>query len=330
MISDSELSELINVPKEWRSGDERIQWPRSHDKFNLDWLETLWKYLCEYSKNDLTMMENFNIIYSTTVTQSNHHHHHNHNNHNHHKKHKKDNDAAKNINLFKLSKNSNLVYTPSYSSNTNTNETIEIQTTDATNDTSKINNNNNNNNNKNSTITEEIYVSLIRILNKLGFQCIDSISPTILAHPLFQLNYVPNLRQNRFNLLRAFRNKYKHASTLKITQDFNALLNEADIKLLQFYLSRIEVYSQQHSADSSSSASASASKAQAQNQLTQVELEEERNLLDILKDLPIYENSAYDCSVRYIALKVSNKQTPFYRISSINTVNSHLVFHVGI
>jgi hypothetical protein len=327
MISDSELSELINVPKEWRSGDERIQWPRSHDKFNLDWLETLWKYLCEYSKNDLTMMENFNIIYSTTVTQSNHHHH-NHNNHNHHKKHKKDNDAAKNINLFKLSKNSNLVYTPSYSSNTNTNETIEIQTTDATNDTSKINNNNNNK--KNSTITEEIYVSLIRILNKLGFQCIDSISPTILAHPLFQLNYVPNLRQNRFNLLRAFRNKYKHASTLKITQDFNALLNEADIKLLQFYLSRIEVYSQQHSADSSSSASASASKAQAQNQLTQVELEEERNLLDILKDLPIYENSAYDCSVRYIALKVSNKQTPFYRISSINTVNSHLVCHVGI
>ena len=47
MISDSELSELISVPKEWRNGDEKIQWPKFHEKFNLEWLETLWKYLGE-------------------------------------------------------------------------------------------------------------------------------------------------------------------------------------------------------------------------------------------------------------------------------------------
>ena len=90
-----------------------------------------------------------------------------------------------------------------------------------------------------NALTEETYTLLIKILTKLGFQCIDSISPTILGHQLFQ-TYVPNLRLSRFNLLRAFRNKYKHASLVKITQDFNALLNESDIKLLQTYLATTE------------------------------------------------------------------------------------------
>jgi hypothetical protein len=41
MISNSELNELLNVPKEWRAGDEKISWRRNYDRFNLAWLETL-------------------------------------------------------------------------------------------------------------------------------------------------------------------------------------------------------------------------------------------------------------------------------------------------
>ena len=267
MISDSELSELINVPKEWRNGDEKIQWPRAHEKFNLEWLETLWKYLCEYSKSDLTMMENFNIIYTTNNNNNNNNTNSlstNNNTTSHNKKHKakeanNSNSEAKSIVLFKLSKNSNLVYTPFYSSNDfqfNSNNEIAANgsTTTSSNseDIDKATTKTNLKANNNNSITEETYGSLIRILNKLGFQCIDSISQTILSHPLF-FNYVPNLRINRFNLLRAFRNKYKHASTLKITQDFNALLSEADIKLLQIYLSKIEIFSQASELSSSSS-----------------------------------------------------------------------------
>ena len=112
MISDSELSELISVPKEWRSGDERIVWPKTHDKFNIEWLENLWKYLTEYCKTDLAMMENFNIIYTL---QSN-------------KQLKLPHSETtsflsqsldKNLVLFKLSKNSSLVYTPPFNNNNN-------------------------------------------------------------------------------------------------------------------------------------------------------------------------------------------------------------------
>lgn len=241
MISDSELSELISVPKEWRSGDERIIWPRSHDKFNIEWLENLWKYLSEYCKSDLTMMENFNIIYTlqqqqqATAASIKH------------KSSSKD-DHAKNLILFKLSKNSNLVYTPPFHEQqtnepgltlgnmllTNLNEKDAADNSTSTQTTSSTRPQQSQN-----TITEETYGLLIKILTKLGFQCIDSISPTILNHALFQ-SYVPNLKKSRFNLLRAFRNKYKHASLVKITQDFNALLNESDIKLLQSYLSKTE------------------------------------------------------------------------------------------
>ena len=243
MISDSELSELISVPKEWRSGDERIIWPRSHDKFNIEWLENLWKYLSEYCKSDLTMMENFNIIY--TLQQSNKTTKTNNNN-----KNKSSDDHTKNLILFKLSKNSNLVFTPPFNEQinepgltlgnmllTNLNETNSTDT--STTSTTSTSTGPQQQQQQQQQITEETYGLLIKILTKLGFQCIDSISTTILNHALFQ-SYVPNLRKSRFNLLRAFRNKYKHASLVKITQDFNALLNESDIKLLQSYLSKTE------------------------------------------------------------------------------------------
>lgn len=325
MISDSELSELLNVPKEWRNGDEKIYWPKAHEKYNVEWLETLWKYLGEYSKDDLTMMENLNIIYTNA------------NNSKANGKAGPRRDSPPNLAaaasppttvspnagtlvLYKLSKNSNLVYTPGY---TTPSDGVNGTTNDAT---SISNNKNGNSLNDSSTSTtpsssssnidEETYVSLVRILNKLGFQCIESLSQTVLNHALF-LNYVPNLRKSRFDLLRAFRNKYKHASSVKITQDFNALLNETDIKILQLYLSKVEIHPHSHShhnhnhhnhhhnhnhhkhnnhhnhSNSNNHQTTSKSK----------ELDEELELIDILKQLPIFENSAIECSDKYLPLK---------------------------
>lgn len=278
MVSDSELSELINVPKEWKNGDEKIYWPKTHEKYNIDWLEMLWKYLCEYCQNDLTMMENFNIIFTTQAQKQL-------------KSAKKESSIEpKNIILFKLSKNSSLVYTPVF------NELVsDASSTTTTN--AAINNNESSkqqqNDSSNSCISEETYAALNKILNKLGFQCIESISPSVLAHPSF-LNYVPNLRGNRYNLLRAFRNKYKHVSSIKIIQDFNALLNEADIKTLQVYLSKLEALSSStQQLNSTSSSSSTQTK----------EADEEKYLLEILKELPIFENSAIECSNKFISLK---------------------------
>jgi hypothetical protein len=277
MISDSELGELLNVPKEWRNGDEKIYWPRAHEKYNIEWLETLWKYLTEYCKNDLTMIENFNIIYY------------------HDEKPKSSSSTTpfiasttnKNMTLYKLSKNSNLVYTPNFNENSVTTIKNDSTTKSTSGTSSKLNNDN--------SLTEETYASLISILNKLGFQCIDSLSASILSHPSF-INYVPNIRTSRYNLLRAFRNKYKHASSLKLIQDFNALLSEPDIKLLQLYFSKIEV---SHSASTTSSHTTSSSNtASATNKLE----EENKVLLEILKDLPIFENSAIECVDRYLPL----------------------------
>ena len=263
MISDSELSELISVPKEWRLGEEKISWPRTHEKFNLEWLERLWKYLCEYCTSDLTALENFNIIYYATSNNS--------------VKNSNNNktvasfSSSSNLVLYKLSKSSNLVYTPLFA-------VVEATTT----------------NSNSNDLTEETYISLIRILNKLGFQCIDSLSAQILSHPLFS-NYVPNIRTNRVNLLKALRNKYKHSPSSaassssssyshKLIQDCNQLLNDSDIKLLQLYLSRIEITS-------------TAGDPQQQQQT------EEKGLCEFLKEVPLFENSALECSDRYLPLK---------------------------
>ena len=110
MISDSELSELLSVPREWRAGDEKISWPRAHEKYNAEWLEMLWKYLTEYSRDDLAMMENLNIVYGVTkpsktprresITNAT----------------QPDVKASSNMVLYKLTTNSNLIYTPSYDS----------------------------------------------------------------------------------------------------------------------------------------------------------------------------------------------------------------------
>jgi hypothetical protein len=302
MISDNELNELISVPKEWRNGDDKIQWPKFHDKFNLEWLETLWKYLGEYCKNDLSMMENFNIIYAVQSVNSIIN-----------RKLNKTKDItpvidnSKNLTLFKLSKNSNLIYTPIYSSIDN--ENGKTASTSAT--TTDLNN-------KNETLnvlSEETYTSLIKILTKLGFECIDSISNIILAHPLFH-NYVPNLRTCRYNLLRAFRNKYKNAPMFKLNQDFNTYLNDVDIKLLQQFLSKLEISSSSsttsNQANCGFNSNSLPSFINSNNNLNNKqsipsvnikEVEEEQSLIDMFKDLPIFENSAFECKERYLSLK---------------------------
>ena len=58
-----DFSELIALPREWRRGDDCIQWPRNHDCYNIPWLENLWKYINETFPNDLSTMENTNILY---------------------------------------------------------------------------------------------------------------------------------------------------------------------------------------------------------------------------------------------------------------------------
>lgn len=224
MISDSELSDLISVPKEWRCGEEKIQWARNHDKYNLVWLETLWKYLNENFSNNLSIVENMNIVFTNTSHLSQ-------------------------INLYKLSNNSNLVYTPS---NFALDEPM---------------------------VSVELYDNLVRILKKLNFQCIDSLPDIVLSHPLF-FNYVPNLKKNRLGLLQAFKNKYRHASTIKVIQDFNALLNDPDIKLIQKYLSKIELSYSNTNLNSN-----------------------ERELLEFIKFLPMFENSALESMDKYIPLK---------------------------
>jgi hypothetical protein len=70
MVTENEFADLINIPKEWKNGDEKIQWPLIiktnttttltdiTSQYNLEWLETLWKYLNETCQTDLNMVEN--------------------------------------------------------------------------------------------------------------------------------------------------------------------------------------------------------------------------------------------------------------------------------
>ena len=58
-----DFADLVMLPREWRRGDDCIQWPRNHDYYNIEWLENLWKYINEKLPNDLTMLENTNVLY---------------------------------------------------------------------------------------------------------------------------------------------------------------------------------------------------------------------------------------------------------------------------
>ena len=58
-----DFADLVMLPREWRRGDDCIQWPRNHDYYNIPWLENLWKYIHEKFPNDLSILENTNILY---------------------------------------------------------------------------------------------------------------------------------------------------------------------------------------------------------------------------------------------------------------------------
>jgi hypothetical protein len=94
-MPEKDFADLVMLPREWRRGDDCIQWPRNHEHYNLDWLEKLWKYIHEKLPNDLTILENTNILYlqplSRPIGAS---------------------TANNTISLYKLSKNIGLIQLP--------------------------------------------------------------------------------------------------------------------------------------------------------------------------------------------------------------------------
>ena len=90
-----DFADLVMLPREWRRGDDCIQWPRTHDYYNLEWLENLWKYINEKLPTDLSMLENTNILYLQPLSRP------------------LGASAANNtISLYKLSKNIGLIQLP--------------------------------------------------------------------------------------------------------------------------------------------------------------------------------------------------------------------------
>ncbi|CAF1133714.1 unnamed protein product, partial [Didymodactylos carnosus] len=74
-MPNKDFADLVMLPREWRRGDDILLWPKNHDYYNLQWLENLWKYINEKLPNDLSMLENTNILYvlpstNSTVTSS--------------------------------------------------------------------------------------------------------------------------------------------------------------------------------------------------------------------------------------------------------------------
>ncbi|UJR23291.1 hypothetical protein I4U23_026307 [Adineta vaga] len=94
-MPSKDFADLVMLPREWRRGDDCIQWPRNHDYYNIEWLENLWKYINEKLPNDLSMLENTNILYlqplSRPIGAS---------------------TANSSISLYKLSKNIGLIQLP--------------------------------------------------------------------------------------------------------------------------------------------------------------------------------------------------------------------------
>lgn len=90
-----DFGDLVMLPREWRRGDDYIQWPRNHDYYNLEWLENLWKYINEKLPTDLSSVENTNILYLQPTSRP-----------------LGVTPANNNITLFKLSKNIGLIQLP--------------------------------------------------------------------------------------------------------------------------------------------------------------------------------------------------------------------------
>ncbi|CAF0732765.1 unnamed protein product [Adineta steineri] len=65
-----DFADLVMLPREWRRGEVCIPWARNHDYYNISWLENLWKYINEKLPNDLTTLENTNILYLQPLSRS--------------------------------------------------------------------------------------------------------------------------------------------------------------------------------------------------------------------------------------------------------------------
>jgi hypothetical protein len=250
MISHADLTDLINIPKELKTGEEKIHWSlKANPKHNIDWLDNMWKYLND-TRNQLCNLENMNVIY-TPASIVDHEY----------------------LILYKLSKNSNLVYAPVYNlphSNSANNEE----------DDSIIDSN---------PISDQIYQVITKVLHKLGFTCLDSLSKYILMNKVIFNSYIPNIRRTRLNLLKAFRNKYKHASHMKVQQDFNALLSDAEIRTMREYISKIDI-----------------KQVITKYTMSNQDIHEYNSLLDMLKSLAIFENAATECIDHYVAINDSS------------------------
>ena len=308
MVTEHEFIDLINIPKEWKSGEEKIHWPMiangssatTISQYNVEWFESLWKYLNENCHNDLSIIENLNVIYTQNPSSS----------------------IQQKLTLYRLSKNSTIVFTPSF----NHQHTPYVVGTSILNDESNSNNVEEHLISEIKDLNEATYNSLIKILTKLGFTCIDLLPPLILKNKLF-FNYVPNIKKKRLNLLKAFRNKYKHVSLDRITQEFNSLLNNYEIKLLREYLSKIEInYVNIHQVPTTSGSSNGISSQRPFISTTLYSTpqrssadEEQQNLLEVLKELALFENSALECVDRYYPLK---------EIQFIYESNIHLPFEL--
>ncbi|CAF3697917.1 unnamed protein product, partial [Adineta steineri] len=90
-----DFADLVMLPREWRRGDDCIQWPRNHDYYNIEWLENLWKYINEKLPTDLSMLENTNILYLQPLSRP-----------------LGASTANNSISLYKLSKNIGLIQLP--------------------------------------------------------------------------------------------------------------------------------------------------------------------------------------------------------------------------
>ncbi|CAF1316671.1 unnamed protein product, partial [Didymodactylos carnosus] len=65
-----DFNEFVALPREWRRGDDILYWPKNDDYYNIQWLEKLWKYLNDKLSNDLSSLENTNILYALPSTNS--------------------------------------------------------------------------------------------------------------------------------------------------------------------------------------------------------------------------------------------------------------------
>lgn len=93
-MTAKDIGESLEFPNEWRRNEDYISWPRNHEFYNISWLENLWRTLNEKFPDDLSIVEDKNILYSQPSPRSN------------------GTSAASTISLYRLSKSIGLIQLP--------------------------------------------------------------------------------------------------------------------------------------------------------------------------------------------------------------------------